>query len=192
MGAGVRRVEAVTGREAYRLALRQEARLEEAADRLRVPTDMVVKKIAQLQEANRELEKQLERARKEGAADVVGELADDAAEVDGARVVATAIEVTDQDELRTLGDQLRDRLGSGVVVLAARSGDSTSLFSVVTDDLIGEGVRADRVVREVAQLTGGSGGGRPHMAQGGVGDDSRVDEALASAPEIVRAMLEGA
>ena len=77
----------------------------------------------------------------------------------------------------------------GVVVLAARSGDSTSLFSVVTDDLIGKGVRADRVVREVAQVTGGSGGGRPHMAQGGVGDPARIDEALERAPEIVRAML---
>ncbi|MGK7313600.1 MAG: alanine--tRNA ligase [Candidatus Longimicrobiales bacterium M2_2A_002] len=190
-GAGVRRVEAVTGRAAYRLAKEQEGRLREAAELLRVPTEMVVRKIGQLQEENRELEKQLERARKQGAADAVGDLVDNAAQVDGARVVATAIDVADQDELRALGDQLRDRLGSGVVVLAARSGGSTSLFSVVTDDLIGKGVRADRVVREVAQLTGGSGGGRPHMAQGGVGDDSRVDEALAKAPEIVRSMLEG-
>ncbi len=191
-GAGVRRVEAVTGREAYRVVKEQQDRLREAADVLRVPTDMVVRKVGQLQEEHREMEKQLERARKEGAADRVGELVEGAAEVDGARVLATAIEVADQDELRALGDQLRDRLGSGVVVLAARAGGSTSLFSVVTDDLIGKGVRADRVVREVAQLTGGSGGGRPHMAQGGVGDDSRVDEALAKAPEIVRSLLEGA
>jgi alanyl-tRNA synthetase len=191
-GAGVRRVEAVTGPEAYRVVKEQQDRLREAADLLRVPADMVVRKVGQLQEENRELEKQLERARKQGAADVVGELVEGAAEVDGARVLATAIEVADQDELRALGDQLRDRLGSGVVVLAARSGGSTSLFSVVTDDLIGRGVRADRVVREVAQLTGGSGGGRPHMAQGGVGDDSRVDDALSKAPEIVRSLLEGA
>ncbi len=190
-GAGVRRVEAVTGRESYRLAQEQQERLREAADLLRVPTGMVVRKVDQLQAEHRELEKQLERARREGAADRVGELVDGAAEVDGARVLATAIEVADQDELRALGDQLRDRLGSGVVVLAARSGDSTSLFSVVTDDLIGKGVRADTVVREVAQLTGGSGGGRPHMAQGGVGDDARVDEALAKAPDIVRSLLEG-
>ncbi|MFO7894777.1 MAG: alanine--tRNA ligase [Longimicrobiales bacterium] len=191
-GAGVRRVEAVTGREAYRLARRQEQRLREAAELLRVPAEMVTRKIDQLQEENRELEKQLERARRQGAADVVGELAEGAADVNGARVVATAIDVADQDELRALGDQLRDRLGSGVVVLAARSGGSTSLFSVVTDDLIEKGVRADRVVREVAQLTGGSGGGRPHMAQGGVGDDDRVEGALSKAADIVRTMLEGA
>jgi alanyl-tRNA synthetase len=111
--------------------------------------------------------------------------------VDGARVVAREVEVADQDELRALGDQLRDRLGSGVVVLAARSETRTALFSVVTDDLIGRGVRADQVVRRVAELTGGSGGGRPHMAQGGVGDDARVAEALGQAPDIVRALLEG-
>ncbi|MEJ2504517.1 MAG: DHHA1 domain-containing protein, partial [Gemmatimonadota bacterium] len=88
-----------------------------------------------------------------------------------------------------LGDQLRDRLGSGVVVLAARSPDRTALFSVVTDDLIGRGIRADRVVRQVAEVTGGSGGGRPHMAQGGVGNDARIAEALERAPGIVRDLL---
>ena len=113
----------------------------------------------------------------------------DAAEVDGARVVAAEVEVADQDELRALGDQLRDRLGTGVVVLAARSDDRTALFAVVTDDLIGRGVRADQVVREVARITGGSGGGRPHMAQGGVGDPSKVAEALEQAREIVRTLL---
>ncbi len=190
-GAGVRRVEAVTGHEAYRQALRQEDTLRRAAEVLRVPPDMVLRRVEQLQEENRELEKQLERARRQGAADVVGQLVEDAAKVDGARVVATEVEVADQDELRALGDQLRDRLGSGVVVLAARSADRTSLFSVVTDDLIGRGVRADRVVREVAEMTGGSGGGRPHMAQGGVGDPAKVAEALGKAPEIVRSLLEG-
>jgi alanyl-tRNA synthetase len=132
---------------------------------------------------------QLERARREGSADVVGSLVAEAAEVDGTRVVATEVEVADQDELRALGDQLRDRLGSGVVVLAARSDDRTALFAVVTDDLIGRGVRADHVVREVARITGGSGGGRPHMAQGGVGDPGKVAEALDQAREIVRSLL---
>ncbi len=189
-GAGVRRIEAVTGREAYRLAVRQEDALRETSEILRVPPEMVVRRVEQLQGEVRELERQLERARRQGAADVVGRLVEAAAQVDGARIVAEQVEVADQDELRALGDQLRDRLGSGVVVLAAVSGERTALFSVVTDDLIGRGVRADHVVREVARLTGGSGGGRPHMAQGGVGDPELVGAALAKAPEIVRALLE--
>ena len=85
---------------------------------------------------------------------------------------------------------LRERIGTGVAVLAARYPDKTALFGVVTDDLIGRGVRADRVVREVARITGGSGGGRPHMAQGGVGDPDKVAEALDRAPELVRQLLE--
>ncbi len=188
-GAGVRRVEAVTGREAHRRVVRQEQLLREVGEALRAPEDMILRRVEQLQEENRQLEKQLERARREGSADVVGSLVAEAAEVDGTRVVATEVEVVDQDELRALGDQLRDRLGSGVVVLAARSDDRTALFAVVTDDLIGRGVRADHVVREVARITGGSGGGRPHMAQGGVGDPGKVAEALDQAREIVRSLL---
>jgi alanyl-tRNA synthetase len=190
-GAGVRRVEAVTGREAYRLVRRNEQLLEEAADLLRVRPDILPQRIEQLQSQVREMEKQLERARRHGAADVVAELVESAATVDGARIIAREVQVAGQDELRALGDQLRDRLGSGVVVLAARSEDRTALFSVVTDDLIGRGVRADQVVRRIAEITGGSGGGRPHMAQGGVGDPDKVAEALAQAPGIVRALLEG-
>ncbi len=190
-GSGVRRVEAVTGREAYRYAVKQEETLREAASLLRVPEDMVLRRIEQLQEENRELVKQVERARRRGAADVVGDLVADAVEVGGVRVIASKVEVADQDELRALGDQLRDRLGSGVVVLAARSGDRTALFTMVTDDLIEKGVRADQVVRRVAGVTGASGGGRPHMAQGGVGDDGKVTEALEQAPGIVGSLLEG-
>ncbi|HSH46957.1 MAG TPA: DHHA1 domain-containing protein, partial [Longimicrobiales bacterium] len=132
---------------------------------------------------------QVERARREGASDVVGRLVENAATVDSARVIAESVEVADQDELRTLGDQLRDRLGTGVVVLSAQMGERTSLFAVVTDDLIGQGVRADVVVRRLAQLTGGSGGGRPHMAQGGVGDAAKVPEALDQAPAVVRELM---
>jgi alanyl-tRNA synthetase len=190
-GAGVRRVEAVTGREAYRLIARTEALLKDAAAMLRVPTEMLPRRVEQLQAEVRDLEKQLDRARRHGASDVVGRLVEAAATVDGARVVAAEVEVADQDELRALGDQLRDRLGTGVVVLAARTEQRTALFSVVTDDLIGRGVRADHVVRRVAEITGGSGGGRPHMAQGGVGDASRVADALAHAPGIVQSLLEG-
>jgi alanyl-tRNA synthetase len=190
-GAGVRRVEAVTGPEAYRRVVAQDALLQETAALLRAPVDQLPRRVEQLQAELRELEKQLERARKEGAGDRVGELVESAVNVDGARVIAREVEVADQDELRALGDRLRDSLGSGVVILAARSEDRTALFSVVTDDLISRGVRADQVVRRVAQITGGSGGGRPHMAQGGVGDAAKVEEALGEAAGIVRSLLEG-
>jgi alanyl-tRNA synthetase len=101
------------------------------------------------------------------------------------------VDVADVEEARILGDRLRERMTSGVAVLAAKTADRASLFAVVTDDLVGRGVRADRVVREVAALAGGKGGGRPHFAQGGVGDPERIPDALAGVQEIVKALLAG-
>ncbi|MGH7481182.1 MAG: alanine--tRNA ligase [Longimicrobiales bacterium] len=189
VAAGVRRIEAVSGSASYRHAVEQDALLQNAALALRTTPDQLPRRIEQLVEENRDLKKQLERARQAGAADIVGRLVDEAFDIDGARLIATEVDVATPDELRALGDRLRDRLESGVVVLAARYPDKTALFGVVTDDLIGRGVRADRVVGEIAAMTGGSGGGRPHMAQGGVGDASKVGVALARAADVVRGML---
>ncbi|HEX6938365.1 MAG TPA: alanine--tRNA ligase [Longimicrobiales bacterium] len=189
VASGVRRIEAVTGTAAYRRTIEQDELLREAASLLKTAPENLVRRIEQLVEEKRALERQLERARAAGAADMVGRLLEGAAPVDGARVVATEVDVASADELRALGDRLRERLGSGAAVLAARFPEKTALFAVVTDDLVSKGVRADRLVREVAQMTGGSGGGRPHMAQGGVGDPGKVGAALGRASDIVREML---
>ena len=95
------------------------------------------------------------------------------------------------DELRALGDALRARLHSGIAVLATKLGERTALYAIASDDVIGRGVRADVVVREVAKLTGGSGGGKPHMAQGGVVDEAKLPDALAHAVDVVRGLLQG-
>jgi alanyl-tRNA synthetase len=189
VASGVRRIEAVTGRGAYHRAVAQEEMLRAAANALKTAPDNLLRRLEQLIEENRELRRQVERARTSGSADVVTQLVDAANQVDGARVVAQRVEAANADELRALGDRLRERLKSGAAVLAARVGERTALFAVVTDDLISKGVRADALLREVAALTGGSGGGRPHMAQGGVGDESKLEGALQRATEIVRAQL---
>jgi alanyl-tRNA synthetase len=189
VASGVRRIEAVTGTAAYRRAQEQDDRLRALASLLKTSPEQIGRRIEQLVEENRELERRLERARTEGAADVVGQLITGAASVDGARIVAAEVDVATPDELRALGDKLRERLGTGAAVLAARFPEKAALFAVVTDDLIGRGVRADALVREVAKLTGGSGGGRPHMAQGGVGDPAQVETALGRAPAILRELL---
>jgi alanyl-tRNA synthetase len=112
-----------------------------------------------------------------------------AAAVDGVRVIARELEVADANELRAIGDRLRERLGSGAAVLAGRSPDRVALVAVVTDDMISRGVRADVLVREIAGRTGGTGGGRPHMAQGGVGDATQLEDALRATVDIVTGML---
>jgi alanyl-tRNA synthetase len=111
--------------------------------------------------------------------------------VDGAKVIAREVEVADATELRAVGDRLRERLQSGAAVIAGRAPDRVALIAVVTDDLIRRGVRADTLVREIAKRTGGSGGGRPHMAQGGVGDPSLVAEALSGTVALVTGLLGG-
>jgi alanyl-tRNA synthetase len=182
-------VEALTGTAAYRRTLERDELLERAAAAARTSPDLLAARIEQLGEENRELRRQLQKARTSGAGDVVGELIANATAVDGARVVAREIEVQNADELRLVGDRLRERLGTGAAVLAARHDERIALLAIVTDDLLSRGVSADRLVREVAALTGGSGGGRPHMARGGVGDPAQVPAALGRAPDIVRAML---
>ncbi|HEU0012908.1 MAG TPA: alanine--tRNA ligase [Longimicrobium sp.] len=191
VAAGVRRIEAVTGREAFARIRRDERTLHEAAGLLKTREENLLPRLQQVLEQTRDLQKQLERARASGGADVVSSLLDGAASVDGARVIASAVEVADADELRALGDRLRERLGSGIAVLSAALGDRTTIFAVATDDMVSRGVRADVVVREVAALAGGRGGGKPHMAQAGVSQPERVPEALGRVAEIVRPLLAG-
>jgi alanyl-tRNA synthetase len=189
IAAGVRRIEAVTGTVAYRRTIERDQLIESVADSLRTRPDQLPARIEQLTEENRELRRQLQRARTTGAGDLVAELIDGATAVNGTRVIAREIDAGSADELRAVGDRLRERLGSGAAVLAARDRDRVALLAIVTDDLLGRGVHAGKLVREVAAMTGGSGGGRPHMAQGGAGDPSRLPAALGRAADIVRSML---
>lgn len=188
VAAGVRRIEAVTGREAFERVRRDEATLREAAGLLKTKEDNLLPRIRQVVEQTRDLQKQLEKARAGGSGDVLQTLLDSATSVDGVRVVANTGSFGGVEEMKALGDRLREKLGSGVAVLAELD-DKPMLVAVVTDDLIQRGIRADAVVRAVAALAGGKGGGKPHIAQAGVGDPSRVPEAMGQVVEIVRPLL---
>ena len=188
VAAGVRRIEAVTGREAFQRVRRDEATLREAAGILRTKEENLLPRIRQVVDQTRDLQKQLEKARTSGGGDVVQSLVDSATSVDGMRVVVSGGGYGSVDDMKALGDRLRERLGSGVAVLAELEG-KPMLVAVVTDDLIQRGIRADAVVREVAALVGGKGGGKPHIAQAGVGDASKLAEVLERGVEIVRPLL---
>jgi alanyl-tRNA synthetase len=189
VAAGVRRVEAVTGSVAYQRAVEQEDLVRNIAGRLKTTPENLPQRVEQLTSELRDLQKQLEKVRQSGSTDIVGQLVQNARNVDGVRVIAAEVDASSNDELRKLGDRIRAGMGSAAAVLIAKLGDRVALFALVSDDLISKGVRADTIVKEIAAFTGGTGGGRPHMAQGGVGDASRIAEALERAPEIVRNML---
>jgi len=115
-----------------------------------------------------------------------------ALDVNGVKVVAQRTDVDDVPSLRTMADGLRESMGSGVGVLGADIGGKVSFIAVVTDDLIqGRGLKAGDIVRDVAQLAGGSGGGKPHLAQAGGRDPGKIDEALAAVGYIVGRQLAG-
>ncbi|HEX5520124.1 MAG TPA: alanine--tRNA ligase [Longimicrobiaceae bacterium] len=191
VAAGVRRIEAVTGPEAYRRMQQDRERIHEAATLLRTKDENLLPRLHAVLDEQRELARQLERARASGGADVVGRLLEAAELVDGAKLLAAPVEAESADELRALGDRLRERLGSGVAVLGATVGGRGALLAVATDDLVQRGVRADLVVREVAALAGGRGGGKAHMAQAGVPEAERVADALAGTAAVVRPLLLG-
>jgi alanyl-tRNA synthetase len=191
VAAGVRRIEAATGERAYTLMRERERTLAKVAEVLRAPADQVLRRVQGMAEERRALEKKLEEAVKGGTGgDQVQSLVSGGSMVGGARVVAARVSAPDVKSLQALGDAVRERLGSGVAVLAATFEDGkNSLLVVVTDDLRERGVRADALIKDVAAVAGGRGGGKPHMAQAGVPDASRIPAALERVPALVAPLL---
>ena len=188
--AGVRRIEAVSGPHAYEQLKDQERLLRDLGRSLKVAPESLRQRVESLLEEQRGLREQMHAHAQRAAADEVDRLVGDALDVNGAKVATGTIETADSEALRAFGDRLREKLVSGIGVVAAKIGERHSLLAVVTDDLIGRGVRADEVVREVAKLAGGKGGGRPHMAQASTAELERAVAALGHVPNIVRPMLE--
>ncbi len=189
VAAGVRRIEAVTGPKAYEMVRGEEQRLSRLADLLKAPPDAIEKRVAALRDDLRAMQKQLEEARK-GGGDAVGKLIAGAADFQGYRVICDSAAAADGKELQSLGDALREQLGSGVAVVGSSLGDGkTMVLVVVTDDLKERGVAADAIVKKIAAEAGGRGGGKAHMAQAGLPDASALPRALGAAPQIVRAAL---
>jgi alanyl-tRNA synthetase len=192
IAAGVRRIVAFTGPKAYEYVREEEQKLQRVGELMRAPADGVVKRVEALLEERRTLQKRLEEAMRGGGDQLQGLLAG-AQRADGARIVASSVAAGDVKELQALGDALREKLGSGVGVIASSFGQGkNTLLVVVTDDLRARGVRADELIKAIAATAGGRGGGKPHMAQAGIPDASRIPEAIAKAPEIVRAALASA
>jgi alanyl-tRNA synthetase len=186
IAAGVRRIEAQTGPGALRWARQRDAWLDEAAAQLRAAPDELAGTILRLSDDRRRLQAELEAAKRELARAKAGDLLAQVREVGGVRVLATELQA-DAATLRDEADRLRDQLGSGVVVLGARDADGVKLVVVVSRDLAGKRVHAGNLVKELARRVGGSGGGRPDMAQAGGKDGDALPAALAAVYDLVGA-----
>ncbi|MCL6450315.1 MAG: alanine--tRNA ligase [Acetobacteraceae bacterium] len=192
IGAGLRRIEAAAGLEALREARAARDLLGRAAALLRTEPPSVASKVEEALAQARGLERQVEELRGRLARFGAEELLAQAREVSGVRLVAGRAPVAEMEALRSMCDLLRDRLGSGVVVLGGAAGGRVSLVAAVTRDLVARGVSASRLVARLARVVGGGGGGRPELAQAGGRDPSRLDEALAQAADALAEELGGA
>ncbi len=190
IAAGTRRGEALTGAGAERGLRQRRDVLNTLGARLNSLPEELGDKIEALLVRNRDLERSLDEMRRKVAGLEAGDMSSAAQEIDGIKVVARRSAVGNVADLRTMADGLRGSLESGVGVLGADLAGKVSFIAVVTDDLIeGRGLKAGDIVRDVAKIAGGSGGGKAHQAQAGGRDPSKIDEALAAVVGIVERQL---
>ncbi|WP_293393943.1 alanine--tRNA ligase [Nevskia sp.] len=188
VAAGVRRVEAVTGDNALAFVNDLQARLSGAASMLKSSPAELGARITAMLEAQKQLEKELAQLKGKLAASAGDELAGQAKLVNGVKVLVTAVDGVDSGELRNLLDQLKNKLGSGVVLLGVVSADKVNLIAGVTADLTAK-LKAGELLAFVAAQVGGKGGGRPDMAQGGGTQPENLPTALASAQQWIAQKL---
>jgi len=187
VSAGVRRIEAVTGRGALARVRANDAALATATAALRTTPDALAEAIAKLQADNKALRKQLEDVKKAQALSAADNLLSSARDIGGVKVLAA---VSDSPKgLRDQADKLRDQLGTGVVILAAAAGKKATLLVAVTKDIAGKKVHAGNLVRELAAVVGGRGGGRPDFAQAGGSQPDKVGEVVPAAYAALEKLL---
>jgi alanyl-tRNA synthetase len=191
VGAGVRRIEAVTGRVAQQLVQKRLSVLDAAATHLGSPPEEVDRAVLRLMGEIHDQQKEIAELRRELARLEFESLLNRVRDVLGVPVLAAPVNATDMDTLREMTDWFRNRLGSVVIVLGAVIDGKPNFVAAVTPDLVERGLQAGPLVKKVARVVGGGGGGRPTLAQAGGRDPERLDEALALVPEVVGEMLAG-
>jgi alanyl-tRNA synthetase len=166
IAAGVRRIEAVTGKEALTYVQKAEEELKKAAGLFKANPLELADRTEKLIKHTRELEKEIETLKGKLAAKDSGDLIGQAKDIGGVKVLAVEVSIADAKTLRDFGDKLRDKMESGIILLGSKAGEKALLLCMVTKDLAGK-YHAGNIIKELAPLVGGSGGGRPDMAQAG-------------------------
>ncbi|WP_408998890.1 alanine--tRNA ligase [Syntrophus buswellii] len=184
IAAGVRRIEAVTGGEAVKYARRVENELKKAANLLKSNPSELSERVEKLVKNQKEMEKELETFKSRLAAKDSADLLSQAKEIGGIKVLTAAVNAPDAKTLRDFGDKLRDRLQSGIILIGSRAEGKAMLLCLVTKDLT-DRYSAGNIIREIAPIVGGRGGGRPDMAQAGGPNPENLEQALKRLEELI-------
>ena len=190
IASGVRRIEAITGKEALAWVENMEVKLQRIAELLKSDIETVDSKLSMQLEKTRKLEKELLQLRNKLTSNAGSDLLGETVLVDGINIIAKSLDAADPKSLRDTVDQLKNKLGTAVLILAAVNESKVSLVAGVTDDTTNR-IKAGDLVNFVAEQVGGRGGGRPDMAQAGGNDPKELESALAKVPDWVRSQLEG-
>ena len=189
IAAGVRRIEALTGDGVFKYYKEQEAELAKAAKLLKTAPQSVCEKIEHLYSEIKSLQAENEALKSKAAKDALGDVMNQVQEIKGVKLLAAKLEGVDMNGLRDLGDQLKEKLGEGVVVLASVNDGKVNLMATATDEAQKKGAHAGNLIKAIAALVGGGGGGRPGMAQAGGKNPAGVDDAIKEAAKVVESQI---
>lgn len=190
IAAGVRRIEALTGNGVIAHFEEIEKELHDAAKAAKAEPANLTKKIETMLEEIKQLQAENAKLKSKLAKEALGDVLDQVVEVKGVKVLATSVPDVDMNELRNLGDQLKEKLGSGVVVLASSLNDKVSLLAMATDDAMKKGAHAGNLIKAIASCVGGGGGGRPNMAQAGGKNPAGIPEAIENVAKVLEGQLQ--
>lgn len=189
IASGVRRVEAITGMATYEYINKMEQDIDEIANLVKSDKNNLTEKVSGLITNLKDKEKEIEKMKSKMASSVADDIIKSKQEVDGISYISYKVENMNMNELRNLGDEIKNRLSDGVIVLGSEKDGKVFFVSMVSEELKKKGVHAGNVIREVAKMTGGSGGGRPDMAQAGGKDPSKINGALQIVPKLIKEQL---
>ena len=189
IAAGVRRIEALTGDAVFAYYKEQEAELAKAAKLLKAKPESVSEKIEHLYAEIKALQSENEALKSKAAKDALGDVMNQVQEIKGVKLLAARVDDVDMNGLRDLGDQLKEKLGDGVVVLASVKDGKVNLMATATDEAQKKGAHAGNLIKAIAAIVGGGGGGRPGMAQAGGKNPAAVDDAIKEAAKVVEGQI---
>ena len=191
IAAGVRRIEALTGDNVFEYYHTIESELDAAAKAAKTTPSNLTEKIEHMMAEIRSLQSENESLKSKAAKEALGDVTDQVTEVNGVKLLAASVDGVDMNGLRDLGDQLKAKIGEGVIVLASSMDGRVNLVAMATDDAMAKGAHAGNLIKGIAGLVGGGGGGRPNMAQAGGKNPAGIDKAIAEAKVVLEGQIHG-
>ena len=189
VAAGVRRIEALTGQGVIEYYNKIEESLDAAASAAKCEPAQLVKRIETLQDEIKELQRENDKLKNQMAKDAMGDVMDQVIEVAGVKLLTVKVDNVDMNGLRNLGDQLKEKMGDGVIVLASSAEGKVNLITMATEGAVAKGAHAGNIIKSIAKHVGGGGGGRPNMAQAGGKNPAGIDDALADAKNVLETQI---